>query len=370
MSTDGVVGGGFLPTDGQVDPAQLTYSLAAAARGLGVTDPPAHARARHRHGARAGVDAACAPTGATSSASSSSTAAACSRRRSRRMVDVRVPIVPMSHQYVVTEAMFEHREAPLPSLRDPDLLVYYRQEVDGLVMGGYERASRPWTASPSSYDDIPADFNGRLLPRTGTGSRRSPTTRACACRRWPTPGSARSSTGPEAFTPDNEFCLGETEVAGLLRRGRLLRARDRRRGRHRQGDGRVDPRRRAADGPVAHGRPPLRRGVPLAVVHAGPHGRELRDLLRHPLPGHERSAGRPLRTSPAYAWHARRTARVRREVRLGAGQLLRVERRRRRRGAAAARLGRAALVARDRPEHRAARETAACSTSRPSPRSR
>ena len=75
-----------------------------------------------------------------------------------RMVGVRVPIVPMSHQYVVTEAMFEHRETPLPSLRDPDNLVYYRQEVDGLVMGGYERQSLPWTASASSYDADP----GRL----------------------------------------------------------------------------------------------------------------------------------------------------------------------------------------------------------------
>jgi len=56
------------------------------------------------------------------------------------LVDVRIPVVPMSHQYVVT-APVPGMPARLPSLRDPDLLVYYRQEIDGLVMGGYERQS-------------------------------------------------------------------------------------------------------------------------------------------------------------------------------------------------------------------------------------
>src|SRR5690606_1173858 len=79
-----------------------------------------------------------------------------------RMAGVRVPIVPMSHQYVVTDGFHDHRG--LPTLRDPDLLVYYRQELGGLVMGGYERECAPWTATAGSYDAIPADFNGRLLP--------------------------------------------------------------------------------------------------------------------------------------------------------------------------------------------------------------
>ena len=44
-----------------------------------------------------------------------------------RMVGVRLPLVPMSHQYVVTEAFLDRRERPLPTLRDPDLLVYFRR---------------------------------------------------------------------------------------------------------------------------------------------------------------------------------------------------------------------------------------------------
>ena len=111
-----------------------------------------------------------------------------------RMVGVRVPIVPMSHQYVVTEPMpavvAAARERPLPSLRDPDLLVYYRQEVDGLVLGGYERDPAPFTATATRYDAIPADFNGRLLPEDWTGSTRSWSTRSAACRSSPSRASA------------------------------------------------------------------------------------------------------------------------------------------------------------------------------------
>ena len=65
-------------------------------------------------------------------------------------------------------------------------------------------------------------------------------------------------------------------------------------------------------------------------------------------PGHERQAGRPLRVSPVYDWHREPRRGVRREVGLGAGQLVRGQRGGGRRGAAPARLGRAALVARDR----------------------
>ena len=51
----------------------------------------------------------------------------------------------------------------LPTLRDPDLLIYFREEGGGLVMGGYERDSAPWALDEHGLDAIPADFNGRLL---------------------------------------------------------------------------------------------------------------------------------------------------------------------------------------------------------------
>src|SRR6185312_9221568 len=88
-----------------------------------------------------------------------------------RLAGVRIPIIPMSHQYLVTQPFRERDpDDPLPTLRDPDLLIYYREEGGGLVMGGYERQSEPAFLPDGTVglDRIPADFNGRL-PADGWG---------------------------------------------------------------------------------------------------------------------------------------------------------------------------------------------------------
>ena len=75
-----------------------------------------------------------------------------------RMAGVRVPLIPMSHQYLVTQPFREHSdEQRLPTLRDPDLLVYYREDGGGLVMGGYERESEPafLPGGTGRFDQIP-----------------------------------------------------------------------------------------------------------------------------------------------------------------------------------------------------------------------
>ena len=128
-----------------------------------------------------------------------------------------VPIVPFAHEYLVTQP-FRERPAGehLPTLRDPDLLVYFREEGAGLVMGGYERHSAPWALDEHQLDAIPPDFNGRLLeedwPRfeeiTENSRRRVPVMDEITV--------TKLINGPEAFTPDNEFCLGESEVRGFF----------------------------------------------------------------------------------------------------------------------------------------------------------
>ena len=81
-----------------------------------------------------------------------------------RLAGVRVPIVPFAHEYLVTQPFRERAPGEhLPTLRDPDLLIYFREEGGGLVMGGYERDSAPWALDEHAVDAIPADFNGRLL---------------------------------------------------------------------------------------------------------------------------------------------------------------------------------------------------------------
>ena len=154
--------------------------------------------------------------------------------------------------------------------------------------------------------------------------------------------------GPEAFTPDNEFCLGESEVAGFFVCAGFCAHGLAGRGRDRQSRRRVDRRRRAEPRPLAHGHPPLRRRLPLAVLHPQADPRDLRDLLRHPLP-QPRARRRPAAPRlPRQRLAPRARRRLRREIGLGAGQLVRAERRRRRRGAAAARLGGPELVPGDR----------------------
>jgi glycine cleavage system aminomethyltransferase T/glycine/D-amino acid oxidase-like deaminating enzyme len=307
---DGVVGACLMPSDGQLDPSQLTYALAAGARADGVristrtrvigidTDEGRYGRRVRRVRTDRG-DVECEVVVDCGGMYAAEIA---------RLVGVRVPIVPMSHQYVVTEAMpavvEAARDRALPSLRDPDLLVYYRQEVDGLVMGGYERDPAPFTATDSSYDAIPPDFNGRLLPEDWPRLEEISTN---AQRRVPAladTGIRRFVNGPEAFTPDNEFCLGETEVAGFF----------------------------VAAGFCAHGIAGaggigavmaewIVSGDPgLDVWHMdirrfGPAYRSPSYTLARTIetyatyydiayPNRQRTSGRPLRTSPVYGWHA------------------------------------------------------------------
>ncbi|MGZ8502517.1 MAG: GcvT family protein, partial [Candidatus Limnocylindrales bacterium] len=127
-----------------------------------------------------------------------------------RLAGVTIPIIPMAHQYLFTEAV-EGVHPALPQLRDPDNLVYFREEVGGLCMGGYERNPAPW-----SLDGAPADFNGKLLAPDWP---RFEEIMAGAIRRVPAiadAGVSRMINGPEAFTPDNEFILGESDVRGFF----------------------------------------------------------------------------------------------------------------------------------------------------------
>jgi glycine cleavage system aminomethyltransferase T/glycine/D-amino acid oxidase-like deaminating enzyme len=323
MSTEGVLGAAWLPTDGYIDPAQLTYALADGARqgGCRIFTSTRVTGIEVRDGRVRGVRTDRGHVEAEVVVDAGGMFAA----EIARMADVRVPLLPMSHQYLVTQphdAIREAREAlpsfvphsdakggstrgRLPTLRDPDLLVYYREDGDGLVMGGYERCSEPafLPAGPSRVEAIPADFNGRLLEEdwerfeeiTENSKQRLPAMEKITV--------TKLINGPEAFTPDNEFCLGETAVggffvcAGFCAHG-LAGA---------GGIGKV-----VAEW-IAEGEPSLdlwqmdiRRFGARYRSPAYTHARiketyETYYDIRYP--NHERQAGRPLRISPANAWH-------------------------------------------------------------------
>ena len=125
-----------------------------------------------------------------------------------RMAGVNVPLIPFAHEYLITRPA--GLPLDMPTMRDPSLLVYYRPESGGLVMGGYERNPKPW-----GLEGIPPDFNGRLLepdwerfePLMSNAIVRTPSLKDAEV--------VRLVNGPEAFTPDNEFILGPSDVRGF-----------------------------------------------------------------------------------------------------------------------------------------------------------
>ena len=302
MDTDGVRCASYLPSDGYLDPSLLTMALAEGAREGGCRIFT-HTRVEGidvRDGRVCGVQTEWGPIEAEIVVNAGGMFAA----EIGRLAGVRVPIVPFAHEYLVTQPFRERTPGEhLPTLRDPDLLIYFREEGGGLVMGGYERDSAPWALDEHLVDAIPADFNGRLLeedwPRFEEIARNS-------SRRVPVMDQitvTKLINGPEAFTPDNEFALGESEVRGFF----------------------------VAAGFCAHGLAGaggigkimaewILSGEPsmdvweMDIRRFGPHFRSPSYTLKRTkevyetyydirYPGHERLAGRPLRTSSAYPWH-------------------------------------------------------------------
>jgi 4-methylaminobutanoate oxidase (formaldehyde-forming) len=222
-----------------------------------------------------------------------------------RLAGVRVPVVPMSHEYLVSQPFRERDEQPLPTMRDPDLLVYFREEGGGLIMGGYERHSAPAFLADGErfFDRIPGDFNGRLLEEDWD---RFEEIVANSRRRVPAMDEitvTKLINGPEAFTPDNEFCLGETEVAGLFVAAGFC-------AHGLAGAGGIG---KVMAEWIAEGEPGLDLWE-MDVRRFGAHYRSPSYTLSRiretyetyydiRYPGHERSAGRPLRVSSANAWH-------------------------------------------------------------------
>lgn len=212
MSLEGVLGAVHLPTDGWLDPSGLALAMAAGARTRGVRIET-HTRVVGidvRDGRVAGVRVVRDGQERTIATEVVVNAGGMFAPEIGRLAGVNVPIIPMAHEYLFTERI-EGVSPSLPTMRDPDNLVYFREEVGGLCMGGYERHPAPW-----SLDGVPADFNGRLL---APDWQRFEEIMDGAIRRVPAIAEAgvnRMINGPEGFTPDNEFILGESEVRGFF----------------------------------------------------------------------------------------------------------------------------------------------------------
>ena len=207
MSLDGVLGAAFTPNDGVIDPTGLTIALAKGAKNRGVkffdeTD----VTAIHLKDGR--VDEVVTSNG-TIKTEIVVNATGQWGGEVGKMVGLNLPVVPMAHLYIITKPI-EGVGHNFPTLRDPDLLVYWREEVGGLITGGYERDPNPF-----GLDGIPKDFKYKLLPPDW--DRFTPLMEN-SIKRVPAVETAeiiQLLNGPEGFTPDGEFLLGPTEVKGF-----------------------------------------------------------------------------------------------------------------------------------------------------------
>lgn len=206
-----LVGGAYIPTDGRIDPSGLAYALAHAARsrgceihtqtvvtGIGVRNGRVHAVTTTQGTIRTPVVVSAAGVWSW---------------HVGRMIGVAIPIVPIEHHYMMTVPFGVPRD--LPTFRDPDLRVYGREEVGGLLVGGYEGNPAPCGSEPIPPDLDPA----KMVPNWN----RFETLAHNAATRIPAlnqAGIRKLMIGPETFTPDGDFLLGESaEVRGFFAAG-------------------------------------------------------------------------------------------------------------------------------------------------------
>jgi len=304
LDITGVLGASFLPSDGYIDPSRLCRALAGGAERGGcriatgarvsdiVVDGGRVRGVRIEDGQAIGAEIVVNAGGIYAA-------------EIGRLAGVRVPLVPLLHQYAVTEPFMgpEDKGETLPTLRDLDGLIYVRPEGKGLAMGGYHADATPWSLGPGKLDALPNSFTYSLVdpdwrrfePLLENARQRVPAFRTATF--------ARLVNGPEAFTPDGEFVLGETAVrgffvaAGFCAHGVAGSA----------GVGKV-----MAEW-IVGGEPPMDLWA-MDIRRFGAHyaspsytvarANEVYETYYSVgYPGRERQAGRPLRVSPAYDWH-------------------------------------------------------------------
>jgi sarcosine dehydrogenase len=200
MSPKDIVGAAFLPTDGYADPSSVTRALAKGARDGGVSIERGVKVEEFRIKDRRVVGVRTSE--GDIEAETVLLAAGMWSRQLGALAGVNVPLIPVMHQYLVTDKL-DGLPADLPTMRDPDKLVYYKEEAGALAMGGYEHNPIPW-----SVEGIPGDFGQQLLePDFAHFEQIS----SMAIERTPlleTAGVRELINGPESFTPDGHFIMG------------------------------------------------------------------------------------------------------------------------------------------------------------------
>jgi len=293
MDASDVTGGCFMPSDGQANPSDITQALAKGARDAGVriVEDCGVTAIRSKDGRAVGV-------ATTHGEIACEVVVNCAGQWAREvgaLAGVNVPLVSVQHQYLITEKI-PGVDRSMPTVRDPDRLLYFKEEVGGVIMGGYERKPNPW-----AEDGIPEGFNFTLLNSNWDhfeqlmlpGIERLPALAEA--------GIKELINGPESFTPDGNFILGAAPELENFYVGAGFNSFGIASG---GGAG------RALAEWIAAGEPPMDLW-PVDVRRFGPHHgdadwvrrRTLEMYGKHytmPWPFEEHESGRPLRVSPLY----------------------------------------------------------------------
>jgi glycine cleavage system aminomethyltransferase T/glycine/D-amino acid oxidase-like deaminating enzyme len=202
MRADDLAGAIWLPGDGRANPTDLTQALARGARQRGVT-----IRERTRvTGIQTGQGAV---TGVRTDQGDveAEVVVNCAGQWAKQvgaMCGVTVPLHSAEHFYVVTDRVDGvHRDFPV--LRDPDGYTYIKEEVGGLLVGGFEPEAKPWVAP----DQLPYPFEFRLLDEDWDHFSILMDNAVARIPALAETGIKKFYNGPESFTPDNQFILGE-----------------------------------------------------------------------------------------------------------------------------------------------------------------
>ncbi len=205
MRTDDLVGAVWLPGDGKANPTDITQALAKGARNGGVRIfEKTRVTAVNTEDGLTGRRVTGVET--TEGKITAEIVVNCGGQWARqlgRMVGVTVPLYSCEHMYIVTEKM-ENVPRDLPVMRDPDGYIYFKEEVGGLLMGGFEPDAKPW-----NKDIIPDDFEFGMLPDDWDQFQILMDNALIRVPALEKTGIKTFMNGPESFTPDLNYILGE-----------------------------------------------------------------------------------------------------------------------------------------------------------------
>ena len=216
---DDLVGGVHLPNDGITNPIDTTQALAkgARARGVRIQENVKVTRIVTEHGRAVGVEYEMDGEVGEIRADAVVNAAGMWGRALGDQVGAVVPLHAAEHFYIVTEGV-EGISPDMPVLRDPEGCGYFKEDAGKLLVGWFEPVSKPWgmtkrdgsSGIPESFcfDSLPEDFE-HIAPLVEAATHRMPLLADTGIRLF--------FNGPEAFTPDDRYLLGESpDVKGLF----------------------------------------------------------------------------------------------------------------------------------------------------------